>query len=317
MEWSEYWSKLITERKLKQKVAEMDEIAWDNGSQSSIEGVCHAIFNDYDEYAKHLEDIRIELLKVIEKIPGVHLQTSRVKALDSVLCKVIEKKYAHMMDENNPYSSISDKNYKDVLTDLIGIRLIISYRGKWTDLHKSIVQEFPYAKDIELYDKYTYIPHPTNGENVLAEIPKAYHAYEDDLSLYDDILVECKIKDNGYRSVHYVVSFMNVYIEIQTRTIYDEAWNDCDHNYVYKKAHHVSYTALKDLSDILSLLTNASSDLGEKMQQIYENSILQEKEGKYIVKVGYDLKMLDVSNKIIRAHELLKKFNDNIVDLRG
>lgn len=317
MEWNEYWNKLITEKKLKQKVSEINEIDIDNNSESSIEEICHAIYDDYSDYAEQLEDIRIKLLKGIEKFPGVHLQTSRVKELESVICKVIERKYAHMMDENNLYSSISEKNYKDILTDLIGIRLIISYRGKWIDLHQKIIQEFPYAKDIEMYDRYTFIPHPDNGESVLAEIPKAYYAYGDDLSMYNDILVECKIKNNGYRSVHYIVSFMNTYIEIQTRTIYDEAWNDCDHNYVYKKSHHASYTALKDLSDILSLLTNASNDLGEKMQQIYENSILQEKDGQYIEKAGYDLKMSDVFDKIVRVHELLEKFNNNIVDMRG
>lgn len=317
MGWKEYWEDLIAERKLKNVIAQINEIDMDKYGKCSIEEICHNIYNDYNDYANNLENIRQELLKIIEKFPGVHLQTSRVKKLDSVLCKVIVKKHAHMLDENSPYSDITDKNYKDILTDLIGIRLIISYRGKWIDLHQSIIREFPYAEDLEMYNEYAFIPHPSNGKNILAEIPKAYHAYGDDLSMYEDVLVECKIKNNGYRSVHYVVSFMNTYIEIQTRTIYDEAWNDCDHNYVYKKEHHVSYSALKELSDILSYLTNASNDLGEKMQQIYEDDILEEKEGQYVEKAGFDLKMTDVFDKIKAAQNLLEKFNDNIVDLRG
>ena len=315
MEWNEYWNKLITEKKLRSIIAEIDEVDGDKNSECSIEQICHGIYDEYIEYAKHLEKVRIELLKVIEKFPGVHLQTSRVKDLDSVLQKVIKRKYAHMLDDNNLYSKISEKNYKDILTDLIGIRLIISYRGKWIELHKRIVQEFPYM-DQELYKKYSHIPH--DGEkNILAQIPIAYYAYGDDLSIYEDTLVDCKIKDNGYRSVHYIVSFMGTYIEIQTRTIYDEAWNDCDHNYVYKKDYHVSYTALKELSQILSLLTNASNDLGEKMQQIYEDEILRETEGHYIEKDGFDLKLTEIFDKIINAYRLLETFNNNIVQLRG
>lgn len=316
MEWNEYWGNLIAERKLKQIIEEIAEVDADNRNECSIEQICHDIFDEYTEYAKHLEEVRIELLKVIERFPGVHLQTSRVKELDSVLQKVIVKKHAHMLDEDNLYSKITDRNYKDILTDLIGIRLIISYRGKWIELHKRIVEEFPYVAQ-ELYEKFSYIPHPVDGGNILAEIPTAYYAYGDDLSIYNDAIVECKIKDNGYRSVHYIVSFMGTYIEIQTRTIYDEAWNDCDHNYVYKKNYHTSYSALRDLSEILSLLTNASNDLGEKMQQIFEDGILQEKDGHYIEKDGYDLKMSDVFDKIVDAHELLKKFNTNIIQVRG
>lgn len=284
MEWNEYWSNLITKEKLISKVTEINEIDKEINGKYSIEDICHSIYNEYKKYAEQLENVRHELLKIIEQFPGVHLQTSRVKKVDSVLCKIIIKKHAHMMDENSLYSDITDKNYKDILTDLIGIRLIISYRGKWIDLHQKIVKTFPYAEDRELYNQYVFLPHPTDGSRILAEIPKAYYAYGDDLSLYDDVMVERKIKDNGYRSVHYVVSFMNTYVEIQTRTIYDEAWNDCDHNYVYKKEHHVSYSALKELSAILSLITNASNDLGETMQKIFDDAILVEKEGLYIVK---------------------------------
>lgn len=50
----------------------------DNRSECSIEQICHDIFDEYTEYAKHLEKVRIELLKVIERFPGVHLQTIQI-----------------------------------------------------------------------------------------------------------------------------------------------------------------------------------------------------------------------------------------------
>jgi ppGpp synthetase/RelA/SpoT-type nucleotidyltranferase len=155
-----------------------------------------------------------------------------------------------------------------------------------------------------------FIPHPSDGSNCLAEIPKAYHAYGDDLSVYDGLKIDTKLKENGYRSVHYIVSFMGVYIEIQTRTIYDEAWNDCDHNYVYKKETHVSHSALSELSSALSMLTNASNDLGEKMQYIYEKEVIREKEGKYVSQDA-DLNFNDIFDKINNACHLLETFNSH------
>jgi GTP pyrophosphokinase len=275
-----------------------------------IETICHGIYDDYGNYRYKLEEVRNALIMKMENLPDVNLYKSRIKELDSLLCKVIEKRYAHMMDENNLYAGISGDNYKDILTDLIGIRLIISYRGKWRRLHDAIIKEFPYANDMRLYENSMFIPHPSDGSNCLAEIPKAYHAYGDDLSVYDGLKIDTKLKENGYRSVHYIVSFMGVYIEIQTRTIYDEAWNDCDHNYVYKKETHVSHSALSELSSALSMLTNASNDLGEKMQYIYEKEVIREKEGKYVSQDA-DLNFNDIFDKINNACHLLETFNSH------
>lgn len=222
-----------------------------------------------------------------------------------------------MLDDNNPYHNINEQNYNDIITDLIGIRLIISYRGRWIDLHKCIIEEFPYVEDIGEYNNNSFIPHPKDGKSILAEIPKVYYAYGDDLSIYENAVVEKKLKENGYRSVHYVVSFKGIYIEIQTRTIYDEAWSDCDHNYVYKQESHVSFSALSELSKVLSLLTNASNDLGEKMQYIFENEILQEKEGKYFLKSANSLKIREISDRMKTACNLLDEFNDKVVEMRG
>lgn len=75
----------------------------------------------------------------------------------------------------------------------------------------------------------------------------------------------------GYRSIHYVASYQKVYIEIQVRTIYDEAWSDCDHNYVYKKDDNMSHMALEKLSHILSDLTSVSNDIRDSMKDIFDN----------------------------------------------
>lgn len=317
MEWEEFWSKLLKDNKIKSKIENINEVDFELYGEYKIEKICHNIYDNYPQKKLYLEDVRQKLLCIIDNFPGVHLQISRVKDIESLLCKVVKNKHAHMLDDNNPYHDISDVNYDDIVTDLIGIRLIISYRGKWIDLHNKIISQFPYAEDLEQYKIYKYIPHNKEGKPLLAEIPKVYHAPGDDTSIYNDQNVECCLKENGYRSVHYIVSFMNTYVEIQLRTIYDEAWSDCDHNYVYKKDYHESFSALKELSKILSLLTNASNDLGEMMQYIFDEQVLREKDGKYVVNLDNTLSFRDIFDKITNASTLLEEFNNRIVEKRG
>lgn len=312
MEWSKYWSDFVTKNKLNDKIQEMNEIDMDKNGVYQIEDICHKIFNDYVVYKNELEVIRQKLLEKIEVFPCVHLQTSRVKELDSLLEKVIKKRHSHLLDKFNKYSTITGDNYKDVLTDLIGIRLIISCKGNWINLHQKIIEEFPYVEDKKMYCKYKLIPHAAIGKNILAEIPKVYYAFGDDISMYEDADVETHMKENGYRSTHYIVSFMGVYIEIQTRTIYDEAWSDCNHNYVYKKDGHSSYAALKEMSEILNLLTNTASALGETMRNVYEETAITVTDGIFQIKSDYDLPIGYIFDNMSNTQQLLEKFKKRI-----
>ena len=268
VDWEEYWSNFKSLNKLEAKVNELDDLF--QGKQS-VTKTCRQIFEHYDEYLIEWENVRRALWLKIEELPGIHLQTSRVKTLDSILRKVIEKKYERGMNPKDPYSSIDSENFKDILTDLVGIRLIISYRGKWSELHNSIMNMFPYDGNLEKYKDDAHVPHPADGSSIMAAIPVANHAPNDNLEIFKAMNIKCKQRSSGYRSVHYVVSFMRTYVEIQTRTIYDEAWSDCDHSYVYKHNENESHPVLMELSNILAGITNSANDLGEEMGRIFEH----------------------------------------------
>lgn len=74
---------------------------------------------------------------------------------------------------------------------------------------------------------------------------------------------------------------------------------------------------MSELSGVLSLLTNASNDLGEKMQYIYEKNVLQEKEGKYYSQITEGLKMEEIFDRIKNACDLLEEFKGKVVEERG
>ena len=307
LDWADYWENLLKVHKLKGVVDELNLVSND----AAVENICHSIFDCYEEHAKKLEIIRISLLQEVERLPGVHLQTSRVKGLDSLLVKIIIKKHKRMMDESDPYSTLSEINYMNVLTDLVGIRLILSYRGAWKDIHSAILQRFPLKEESD-YSEDALIP-LTDKEDFIAEKPRAYYAPGDDISIYEGEFIEPLLKENGYRSVHYTLCYSGVYVEIQTRTIYDEAWSDCDHSFVYKQEENESHSALKRLSGILCMYTNTSNDLGDLMKEVYDHSPVIEKDGECYFASETLISDVDcLIDKYESARKLLLQFREQL-----
>lgn len=209
---------------------------------------------------------------MLDTFQNVHLQKSRVKSIESILWKIIDKRYHSLRNANSKYVNINSDNYNSIITDLIGMRIILNYRGNWTSIHDEIVKCFPYPKEgFQSRGTSGTVEHLESGDNLLAQNPIAYYAEGDDIGEYVKYGLDVKPHKMGYRSIHYIVSYQKIYIEIQVRTIYDEAWSDCDHNYVYKKDDNTSHTALEKLSHILSELTNVSNDIGDSMKDIFDN----------------------------------------------
>lgn len=313
MEWAEYWKNLVEKKKLSSKLKELDAVDDIRGNCLHTEEICHKIYNDYyNEWKPHLEQVRKDFLELIDRFQGIHLQTSRIKAIDSLLVKVVSKRYEHLGDEDNLYSKINGDNYKDIITDLIGMRLIINYRGKWNVIHEEIVKQFPY-QDEGLYEQYGIIPINMITGNALAEIPIVYHAVGDKIEKYKTYLMIPKQHNKGYRSIHYIVEFQRVYIEIQVRTIYDEAWSDCDHSYVYKQDENKSHTALEKLSQILCQLTNISNDVGESMCEIFEQERMVDQHDGTWKTTQECLDSFDESlERVEKAYNELKEFRNRL-----
>jgi ppGpp synthetase/RelA/SpoT-type nucleotidyltranferase len=97
-------------------------------------------------------------------------------------------------------------------------------------------------------------------------------------SLYEREGVEGKLEINdskhGYRSIHYIVQYQSVYIEIQVRTIFQDAWIECDHEVRYKEAQGARKTMLGKVSGILGEITNQGDELNELMHMISIGKLL-------------------------------------------
>lgn len=313
-DWDDFWISFLDYKKLNTKISELNTI----DDSEKTESICRKIYYQYDEYKEILEKIRRMFVQEIEHFSGVHLQTSRTKSIESLLEKIVNKRYENLLNRDSLYSTISPDNFSSIITDMVGVRTIIGYRGEWSQLHSEIIEKFPY-KALSEYADNRFIQHKEN-EQFIAEIPKVYYSDGDDLSIYENKTVKCILKDSGYRSVHYVISFMNAYIELQTRTIYDEAWSDCDHRYVYKHEENRSHHALQILSDILCKNTNASNDLGDLMHKVFsEEGIIDSNDGSFFfsdkrvseIIDGIAIKYGDSLRKLERFKERLKERTTN------
>ena len=107
-------------------------------------------------------------------------------------------------DPDSLYFKIDGENYREIITDLIGMRLIINYRGKWEMIHNEIVQHFPYVEE-KLYDEYDLIPMDKLDKNALVQIPTIYYAQGDNIEPYRKYHIVPKLHNMGYRSIHYTV----------------------------------------------------------------------------------------------------------------
>ena len=169
------------------------------------------IHNDYLNELSNLEPTAKYVVDCLQQIDVVHSMKFRLKDSEHLIEKIIRKKI------NNPSIDINIENYKSVVTDLIGIRALHLFKEDWTKIHDFITEKWE-----------------------LCEKPIANVRKGDPESHINELVDKgCEIREHefGYRSVHYLVRSQPTkvlhIVEIQVRTIFEEAWSEIDHRIRY------------------------------------------------------------------------------------
>lgn len=241
------------------------EFAIDNGAIENC-GIEHfsetleEIYNDYIAGTNSLEEIKAEVLTILnDSLRGqVHSIRARVKNPDHLIEKIIR----NVNEKPDKYSDISVDNYNKIITDLIGVRIIILNKHDWREIHKSLLRIFKndpkrYAgggREIEWnYDKYPSEEAKTGKrQSYHAEKPVVYITSEEDREIYLDENLKIDIAKKHYRSIHYIIRFGSVYFEIQVRTLFEEGWLEFDHRikYPYDKDNRKKQEYIEILSSL-------------------------------------------------------------------
>lgn len=255
-----------------------------------------------DHYKRSLNNYKTVLRGITDEIAGedmnnknqvIHSVRNRVKDADSLIVKIIQKcadlpKEPQNNSEIEKYRSISEENYYKIITDLIGIRIIIRYRYQWQAVHSLIWKIFDYSQYsgfVSWEDAYSSDP----AAKYIVEKPKAYIKQESDRSTYEAIgknIFEIRDSNDHYASIHYIINWSGKLCEIQVRTILDEAWCECNHDFVYKlnSTNHDVKNTLEDLSKILSKQTTAAESTVALMCDLAEKADPAKKRSKTIPK---------------------------------
>lgn len=227
--------------------------------------VLNDIYLSFQTSRKTLEELRAEILSLLnEKLSGcVHSVRCRIKDKDHLIEKIIR----NVNERPEKYSGICKDNYNKIITDLIGVRIIILDKRDWFEVHQSLLEIFEndpqkYAvcsRDIiENFDKYS-AKNRQRQESYHAEKPVVYITSEDDREIYKDDSLRIDNSKTHYRSIHYIIRYKNIYFEIQVRTLFEEGWLEFDHRIKYP--YDRNNKAKQEYAGILSSLAVAADRL--------------------------------------------------------
>lgn len=247
---------------------------------------------DHENHKPELTIIASKLEKflkgeAIKREAPVHSIRSRVKDPEHLVEKICRKSGGLQIKK---YMDISVENYRDIIHDLIGIRILTVSKEEWESVHDMLVDLFPK----EAPDSKPY----------MAELPIAYVRYGDRDVFKDKIHTENT--HLGYRSQHYIVMFEGVYCEIQVRTLAEEAFGEFDHRvkYPYRqnnrflKRYSSSVSQLLDSVDELISSCLTMGEKGWKMNEEYFDDT-EYYDGHYVNLARQKVEPIDISSELL------------------
>lgn len=196
------------------------------------------IYHHYLQIRPDLETILTLLSEYLRKGDKVHTVKARTKDPEHLLEKIVRKRLLC------PDTAITVKNYPEIITDLIGIRIMHLFKEDWVSIHEFIT---------------------SNWEQL--ETPKANIRHGDKERWVEGFRAKgLEIVEHpfGYRSLHYLIvsrPAKGSYIaEIQVRTIFEEGWSEIDHTVRYP--YDINNSILSDYLVIFNRLAGSADEMG-------------------------------------------------------
>lgn len=186
----------------------------------------------------------------------VHAIYGRAKDPEHLIAKIIRK---ICRDDISKYSEIDEENYREIIHDLIGIRILVLEKGEWIHADSLIKECF--------------------GKK-FAEEPVAYIRYGDRDIFHGGIKTDYSNK--GYRSQHYIYKKEDINFEIQVRTLAEEVYGEFDHRvrYPYEEGNkflirygNIVSKNVSQLDDMISLCFGISRENREGLDKQFEEDV--------------------------------------------
>lgn len=225
----------------------IDRETWEKSSTEWT--LLQSIATDHEAQVERLRDTAELFARLIQRFPAVHSVRWRIKDVEHLLEKIVRKR----ADGQEKYLSITESNYYEIVTDLVGIRALHLFKDDC------------FSIDEDLRNTWT----PT-------ETPIVYARAGDPLDLesrFSEKDFAVKEHRAGYRSVHYVFATQphqrKVFTEVQVRTIFEEGWSEIDHRIRYPRFSEDKLVAY--FLAIFNRLAGSADEMGTFVQGLTNN----------------------------------------------
>ena len=204
----------------------------------------------YDDYSRIAHKLEVEAQHIVARfmnIPAAHSVRRRVKEPERVIEKIIRKADKYVK------RGISVENYREIITDLIGIRVLHLFKEEWEDIHDEIMSMW------ELKEKPQVNIREGDGD---------YEGFEDVVMSKGCEIIKRK---HGYRSVHYLIAIKiskneEILVEIQVRTVFEEAWGEIDH--IIRYPYYMDNKILNNYLAIFNRIVGSADEMGSFLQKL-------------------------------------------------
>ncbi len=213
----------------------------------------------YEAYLKEMPQIRAlenYFSDCLKSVANVHSVITRLKDPERLIETLIRKKISDRDLE------ITIKNYNEIVTDLVEVRVLHLFKEDWEDVHEYITNKW-----------------------VLKEKPTAYVREGDDreqegrnlLASYEQGGCNVRFHNYGYRSITYLaissIDNKTNYIEVLSRTIFEEGWNTIDQ--CIRDSHDIDSPVLMQY---LSHFSHRIADMADEMGSFLYKYVEEEHE---------------------------------------
>ncbi len=233
-----------------------------------------AIHDDFLECRKSYETQADLIANILRGQPKVHSVKTRIKDMRHLMEKLIRKTPSRREKYGKDFKFTVD-NYKDEITDLLGIRVIHIFKEDWEEIHNFITSMW-------------------NVREIVANVREG-----DTTKKFDEQGIAVRSRPSGYRSVHYLIESYptnkKLITEVQVRTIFEEGYGEIDHQLRY--SHEDIPELLGQNLMLLNRIAGSSDEMASLINMLSQS--IQEVENKFKSKINEkDKKIEDIKEKI-------------------
>lgn len=242
-----------------------------------------AIHDDFVECRKSYETQADLIANILRGQKKVHSVKTRVKDMKHLMEKVIRK----TPDRRAKYGEnfkFTVENYKDEITDLLGIRVIHIFKEDWEEIHN-------------------FITNMWNVREIVANVREG-----DTTKKFDEQGIAVRSRPSGYRSVHYLIESYptnkKLITEVQVRTIFEEGYGEIDHQLRYS-LNEIPEILEQNLM-LLNRIAGSSDEMASLINLLSKN--FKDIESEYNKKIEEkNKKILELKENILKNEALDEK----------